>query len=560
MATATRRSAADPGRQRSFDDLGDPLIDVTFTVLDLETTGGSPAGSAITEIGAVKVRGGEVVGTFQTLVDPGVGIPPFITILTGITDAMVLAAPPIEAVLPAFLEFLGDTVVVGHNVSFDLGFLGAAAERLGYPPLANRVVDTLGLARRLVRPEVRNLKLATLAAHFRSPSPPTHRALDDARATVHVFHGLLERAGSIGVTALEDLLALPTARGGAHYEKIGLARALPREPGVYLFRDADGAVMYVGKAKNLRTRVSSYFYGDERRSVTAMLRELRGVDHIVCAGELEAAVVELRLIHEHRPRHNRASRPPRTSVWITLTDERFPRLALTRRAGSRSLLGPFRSVRAAEVVLAALWDAVPVRRCGRRPAGSGPCTAAQLGVALCPCRGDVHESRYAETVAALLAGVEDDPRLLLDPLVGRMEAYSAARRYEEAATVRDRHAALARAVESRRRWRALTAAGRIHARRDDGENAVVVGGALAASWREGTFPGAELPSPDDAAGSLLPPSVAAAEEAALIWRWLTAGGVATLDVEGTLSLPRRPVPTLVGSGRPARDERPRLAS
>ena len=123
--------------QRSFDDMGQPLAEVTFCVLDLETTGASPASCAITEIGAVKLRGGECLGTFQTLVNPGVAIPPAITVLTGITEAMVLPAPTIERVLPTFLEFAGDAVVVGHNVRFDMGFLRAALDRAGYAPPAN---------------------------------------------------------------------------------------------------------------------------------------------------------------------------------------------------------------------------------------------------------------------------------------------------------------------------------------------------------------------------------------------------------------------------------------
>ncbi|HSO49286.1 MAG TPA: exonuclease domain-containing protein, partial [Acidimicrobiia bacterium] len=165
--------------QPSFDDLSTPLFDVTFCVLDLETTGGSPLNCAITEIGAVKYRGGELIGTFQTLVDPGLPIPPSITVLTGITEAMVVDAPGIGEALPSFLEFIGDSVIVGHNVRFDLSFLRAAGTQLGYEPLSNDSVDTAGLARRLVRDEVRNLRLQTLSAHFRSPVTPIHRALDD---------------------------------------------------------------------------------------------------------------------------------------------------------------------------------------------------------------------------------------------------------------------------------------------------------------------------------------------------------------------------------------------
>ncbi len=168
------------GVQRSFDDLGAPLYDVPYCVLDLETTGATAADCEITEVGAVRYEGGELTGTFQTLVNPGVEIPPTITVLTGITQIMVIDAPRIEEVLPSLLEFIGGAVIVGHNVRFDLSFLNAAAVRLGYGKLTNRSADTVALARRLVRQETRNLRLGTLAAHFRSPVKPTHRALDDA--------------------------------------------------------------------------------------------------------------------------------------------------------------------------------------------------------------------------------------------------------------------------------------------------------------------------------------------------------------------------------------------
>src|SRR5687767_3404132 len=183
--------------------MGTPLADVTFVVVDLETTGASPTDCGVTEVGAVKLRGGECLGTFQTLVNPGLLIPPQITYLTGITQAMVLPAPRIAAVLPSFLEFCRDAVVVGHNVRFDLGFLNAALRDAGRPRLDNRFVDTCALARRLVRDEVPDCRLGTLAAHFRVSHRPTHRALDDALATGEVLHALLERAGRLGVLALD---------------------------------------------------------------------------------------------------------------------------------------------------------------------------------------------------------------------------------------------------------------------------------------------------------------------------------------------------------------------
>ncbi len=537
--------------QRSFDDLGAPLFQVPFCVVDLETTGGSPADCAITEIGAVRYLGGEEVGCFHTLVDPGGPIPPFITVLTGITQAMVMQAPRIAAVLPAFLEFLGEAVLVGHNVRFDVSFLNAAAGDLGYEPLVNRRVDTAALARRLVRREVRSLKLSSLAAHFRSPVAPNHRALQDARATAHVFHCLLERAGTVGVTALEDLLQLPTARGAPHYRKIGLADALPRAPGVYLLQDRSGEVFYVGKARNLRTRVRSYFYGDERRSVVDMLRELHSVDYRVTATELEAEVTELRLIHHHRPRHNRRSKPPRSAHWVKLTEERYPRLSLVRsvRDDGGLYLGPFRSRRAAEVVMNAIWDAVPIRRCRGRPGTrDARCAPAQLGVARCPCDGTLEEDEYAVVVEVVRRGVEQEPALLLDPLAGKMLALVGSQRYEEAAWVRDRHRALARAIARRREWQTLARAGLVWAESTAGEGALVERARLVASWRDGEPPLAAAPVALEEPAPQVPPSVEVAEEAHLVWQWLTRRGTVLTEATGPLAMPAGAIPQLPRPG------------
>src|SRR5918999_679 len=160
--------------QRSFDELGRPLRDVTFCVVDLETTGGSAeAGSMVTEIGAVKVRGGEGLGEFQTLVNPHTAIPPFIAVLTGITNSMVADAPPVESALPAFLEFAKGTVLVAHNAPFDIGFLRHFAVRQGRPWPPFEVLDTAKLARRVVtRDDAPNCKLSSLARAFNSSTTP----------------------------------------------------------------------------------------------------------------------------------------------------------------------------------------------------------------------------------------------------------------------------------------------------------------------------------------------------------------------------------------------------
>ena len=188
-----------------------PLHKVVFVILDLETSGAAPStGAAITEIGAVKVRGGEIIGEFQTFVNPQHGLSDFITSLTGITDEMLADAPKIKSVLPDFFEFLGshnETVLVAHNAPFDLGFLKAAAKKhkCAWPDYP--VIDTVRIARSVLeRDEVANCKLSTLATFFGATTSPTHRALDDARATVDVLHGIFERLGTFEVTTLHELL------------------------------------------------------------------------------------------------------------------------------------------------------------------------------------------------------------------------------------------------------------------------------------------------------------------------------------------------------------------
>ena len=442
-------------RQASLDDLGTPLADVTFVVVDLETTGGSPERSGITEIGAVKVRGGEVLAEFQTLINPGVPIPPTITILTGITEAMVMPAPTIDQVLPTFLEFAGDAVLIAHNARFDIGFLNAALVAHGHEALTNRVIDTVKLARRLVRSEVPNCKLGTLAAHFRVSATPSHRALDDARATVEVFHALLERAGTIGVLGLDDLCELPSLERHPSAAKLKLTATLPRTPGVYLFKDGSGRVLYVGKATNLRARVRSYFGSDDRRKIPALLRETQAIDVVECPTPLEAAVREIRLIQQFEPPYNRMSKGWRRYAYLKLTDERFPRFAVTRQPGVGTHLGPFHSMSAAHLVREAIETAVPIRRCttriGKRTECTGArCMPAQLGVAVCPCSGEVDDEAYAAIVATVRTALTDAPDALCTPLADRMHAYSEAERYEEAADTRDRLLALTRALRKAR--------------------------------------------------------------------------------------------------------------
>ena len=471
----TTRSAARPARgerpfQRSFDELGTPLHAVTFCIIDLETTGGNRNEDRITEIGAVKVRGGECLGTFQTLVNPGRAIPPTITMLTGLTDVLVAAAPRVEGVLGPLLDFVGDAVIVGHNIGFDLAFLRAACARDGRPPLSGTVIDTVALARRLVRDEVPDCRLGTLATRLRLAHRPTHRALDDALATTDLLHLLIERAAGLGVMGLDDLVALAKLAGHPQAGKLKMTADLPRRPGVYMFRGLRDEVLYVGKATNLRQRVRSYFGSDDRRKIGPMLRETHAVTHLELPDPLTAEVIEGRLIARLLPRYNRSGTRADRYCYIRLdVDAAWPRLTVVNAPNRTDVhLGPLPSRTMANMVIDALHGATPLRRCSARlgrnfvaDPSAAPCSAAQLGVAMCPCTGRADVGEYSRAVDVVAAALTGDPRAVVERLHRKMLTLAGEQRFEEAATLRDRLQALIGATRRQLLVEALRAAGQV---------------------------------------------------------------------------------------------------
>lgn len=555
MSSGTHGAPSTWEAQRSFDELGRPLRDVTFCVVDLETTGGSAqGGSMITEIGAVKVRGGEVLSEFQTLVNPHTAIPAFIAVLTGISNQMVADAPSIESALPAFLEFAAGCVLVAHNAPFDVGFLQHFAAQQGRPWPRFEVLDTARLARRVItRDDAPNCKLSSLAQVFNSSTTPNHRALSDARATVDVLHGLMERLGGLGVHTLEELQTFSARVSTAQRRKRHLAEALPHAPGVYLFRDERSRVLYVGTSRDLRTRVRSYFTASETRSrMGEMVGLATTVDGIECATTLEAEVRELRLIAEHKPRYNRRSRFPEKVHFIKLTRETWPRLSLVRRVldDEADYLGPFSSKKVAEKCLAALHDTFPVRQCSDRLArepSRTPCVLAEMSRCLSPCDGSVDTTTYAALVRRLRDSLLRRPDEVVETINSRMAALAAEERFEEAGAHRDRLAAFVRAASRTQRLSALTRCPEVVAarREDDGRWAVHVVrfGRLAAA---GVIPPgadahqyvAELrASAETVAAAPGPVPAATAEETEKVLRWLEAPGIRLVEVDGEWTCP-----------------------
>lgn len=542
METTAATHVAEAGVQGSLVDLGTPLVDVTFVVVDLETTGGRPEAEGITEIGAVKVRGGEILGEFATLVDPGCAIPPQIERLTGITTRMVHDAPRIAAVLPAFLEFLGsDSILVAHNAGFDVGFLKAACVGHGIDWPTPRVVDTVKLARALVpRDEARNHRLGTLAALFGSTTVPNHRALADARATVDVLHALFARLGSLGVTTREDLLAFSGRVPAARRKRSTMADALPEEPGVYIFRDDAGVPLYVGTSVNIKRRVKGYFTASEKRRGMGLMVDLsHTVTPIPCATPLEAHVREIRLIAQHRPRFNKRSSRPEKVAWLKMTRERYPRLSVVRvnRDDGALYIGPFRSSAAATSAREAIHDVRRIRQCTQpiTSKGAPACVLAEIDRCDAPCLGRVTPQAYSSLVTRLEDELRHESRALISDLEQRLSRLAHDERFEEARATRDALIELLRGVDRHQRRASLVSNPQFVAARPRGgggwEFAVIRYGRLAGA-------GCALPGRDPrpvieavvaAAQTVTSDEATLIEETDVILRWLERSGTRVVE-------------------------------
>ncbi|MDO5676765.1 MAG: DEDD exonuclease domain-containing protein [Propionibacteriaceae bacterium] len=544
--------------QPSFDELGMPLSEVTFVVVDLETTGGA-ADSEITEVGAVKVRGGQVIGEFQTLVRPSAPIPPMIQVLTGITNQMVASAPPPSQVLPAFAEFAAGATIVAHNARFDTGFLRRGYEQLGLHWPRPTVIDTVAVARTaLLRDEVPNCKLATLARYFRAETEPNHRALSDARATVDVLHGLLARVGNLGVHTLEDLTEFALQVSPDRRAKRVWAQQAPERAGVYYFvadsTAADGTpkreVLYVGKSNHLKRRVRSYFSAAEKRGrIHEMVRVATGVEFIVCATDLEAEVRELRMIESLAPRYNRRSRNQRKLTWLKLTDEAFPRLSIVHAVRDEAPhFGPFRSREAADNAALTLYDAFKLRRCTTRLSRrtpSAPCALAEMGRCLAPCELGTGADAYGEVALAVRHSWEHDVRPVLRSVRGRLSKLVGQQRYEEAGVLSERLLAYYQASLRYHRLRALARCRQLVAAVPSAAGwdiHVIRYGRLAAA-ATATSAEARRVAEEAAASAetVLPPKggwpAASIEEAERVAAWLELPGVRLIETDGDWEWP-----------------------
>lgn len=323
------------------------LEEASFVVFDLETTGLRPGTARPCEIGAVRVERLELGARFQTLANPGARLQPAVAALTGLRDEELRRAPPVAAAVRRFLAFAGDAILVAHNARFDLAFLDAETMRLTGRKVEATTIDTLSLSRRFLGRKPANL--AALAHRFVTDAKPCHRALPDAEATAEILLVFIGMAQERGARTVGDLVELAATRPRRVHAKRELAFGAPQTPGVYLFRDVHDQVLYVGRARDLRARMRSYFRSERQRpAVEAALGALHRIEWRETGSELVAGLEELRLIRDLRPPANARSVRPDRYVYL-------------RRRGDSvvcsqtpSPLGPIRSRKRAQLAARAL--------------------------------------------------------------------------------------------------------------------------------------------------------------------------------------------------------------
>jgi len=445
-----------------------PSLDQTcFVVTDTETTGSKAKQDRIIELGAVKVQHGEITDRFQSLINPERTVPTNIQRLTGISTAMVIDAPTMKEVLPDYLDFLGDDVLVAHNLSFDEKFLNAELTRLGYDTIDNDTLCSLRLARRLL-PGLKSRGLSALSTFYDVRVNGRHRALGDAEATGHILLRFLNQcAFEHQIDTLDELMRFQnrsyrTVRSAPpHIDRLRNETLpdLPDAPGVYFFKASNGTTLYIGKAKRLSNRVRSYFSGIESKPTRTrkLLKKMRRIDWRTTDTELEALLLEARLIKEEKPSYNRAQRRYRRRPFLMLdrTDD-YPQLGWSYRLqnDAAAYYGPVRNADQAELIIDMAARRYPLRECDDDTLRLGQrCLYADMDRCLAPCEDHVEED-YSQAVDAAEAFLEGRSTDLLDYLHERMQDASDKLDFERAAQFRDGHEAVERFARRQRLWQA----------------------------------------------------------------------------------------------------------
>lgn len=423
-----------------------PITETEFAVLDFETTGVSGKKNRVIEIGIVHVKNLEIVDSYQTFINPGLLLPYYITRITGITDADLYDAPYFEDVTSEVLDFIGDSVLVAHNLPFDSSFLKNEFMRADtFLPQMNSLC-TLKLARKMF-PELKSKSLGNLVKHFGIKHKDVHRALGDAMATAKLLIKIISHLKEDqNVSTIDELLAYQSVtpiKSNLRIIKKKLAvdfAKAPTTPGVYLFKDTKGKIVYIGKAKIIKKRVANYFSNTAARKAKQIVRKASSLEYIQTNSELSALILESELIKKHKPPMNTMLKkyPQQFFIRVKLIHD-YPNLSSVSKIefDGNDYFGPYSNRETSKNLIEIVNKTYLLRECSDKELKRGKkCYLLDIKRCVAPCINSISEEYKNELDSAytFLAGENQEA---VNKLLNKMKSLSEEQKYEEAAEIRD---------------------------------------------------------------------------------------------------------------------------
>lgn len=433
------------------------LSDLTFTVVDIETTGSKPLFHHIIEIGIVQIHKGEIIDTYETFINPGHPIPPAITMITGITDNDVEHAPLFPDIIDNILPYLNKGIFVAHNVAFDYNFIQKSLFRSGVNWHAPKLC-TVQLSRKLL-PHLPKHNLDAIAQHFHINIERRHRALNDAKATSIALTKMCQILIDNGLNAFSTLTKFAKRTESDKFKNLKpVINSLPYAPGVYLMKNKDGHIIYVGKSKCLHNRVRSYFYETENKSkkIQRLIEEVHSIDHIQTGSELSAMLLESQKIKEHLPVFNTMIRNYRAYPFLKFTNEPFTRIILSRevKPDGATYYGPFKSTLEVKKLIDQLQKTFGIRTCkaklnSKKPKTFKACLDVELGNCSGACTGKMSVIEYHQHITRAQNFLEGNGSAIIKKIENQIDDASKNLEFEKAAELRDKLIILERLQSNR---------------------------------------------------------------------------------------------------------------
>lgn len=418
------------------------LKDVEFSVLDVETTGLSARNNRVIEIGIVKVKSLKITEKYTTLINPGCDIPYFITQFTGIGNSDVEYSPSFYDTAEEIEEFIGNSIICGHNLSFDEGFLRYEFIRNGYEPLSNLTVCTLKLARKTL-PSLKSKSLGSVSNYLKIINNDAHRALSDAEATAKILIKLIKKLSKEkGIKTLQQLLEFESAvvqvstNIKLSKEMNASLSSLPDSPGVYYFLNKKNEIIYIGKAKSLKDRVRSYFATTASGKTKKIVKQAVNIKTDITNSELTALLLEAESIKLIKPKHNRQLKRYGNKYFIRINStHKFPNIEITNKFDfdGNDYFGLFISKKKAEVVFDIINKTFALRECNEKEFKKGKrCFLADIERCTEPCtkKSDPEYSKELDSVYDFLSG---ENQSALDRMLNKMKEYASTEKFEKAA-------------------------------------------------------------------------------------------------------------------------------